>query len=281
MSISLRRRSIGLGEKVRIGQVRTVTLFNEMKHIIAYFDILGYKSYLASHDAIDSAETVFSTIESATQDAAKWFKRFEADSPDIDFLIISDTIILSLPWNDVLSMDFPLMLGATSFFCERMFDLGLPVRGVVEIGAFVNKKNMIAGKAVVDAHLLSQSLDFSGAVISENALEIVRKICAGPPAALLEGSEVMELVEQMFPKYLCPLKSGREKEYRIAQWLSYERPSDFDSTTVVREAFWKLKKSIPASVDSKVFNTAKMLDFLKMLLKREREKDSAEGKSVK
>ena len=145
-----------------------------------------------------------------------------------------------------------------------MFDYGLPIRGAVHIGQFIFRDQMIAGKAVVDAHNISESIDFSGVCLSTDLEILIVKSMAQMKETNFSGEDYnSKFWNGHFPHYLCPLKNGQEKRYRIGLWTNkthYER----DSIQLVRECFWKWGKEIPMVVDAKVKNTAKTIDYFRL-----------------
>jgi hypothetical protein len=71
------------------------------------------------------------------------------------------------------------------------------------------------------------------------------------------------------PYYLFPLTNQSELKTRSVSWNALDEKDD--STRKVRESFWMWNKDIPHSADSKVHNTAKILDFFKMHYKKKSE----------
>lgn len=228
--------------------------------LVAYFDILGYQSFLKSNSALESAENVFNLVKSAPKLAVEFWSdekfsdEWKATTGTIRSLVFSDTIVVSCPVSDSGPTELQTVLigGITQYISRKMFENGLPVRGAIALGSFIFNETCIAGQAVVDAHDLCQMLDVAGAAFSPDLSRLVEK---NWPISRHQW-------DKNFPYFLLPLKEGREIRTHLAvnPFLNDTR----DSTVIVREAFWKWDKDIPSSADKKVHNTAKMLDFLKM-----------------
>jgi hypothetical protein len=228
--------------------------------LVAYFDILGYQSFLKSNSALETAEKVFELVKGAPKKAiAHWgkSKSFKGDEgqaaiASVKTLVFSDTIVISCPMEkDVPHEMYSMLIASLSIHVAGfMFNDGLPVRGAITFGSFIFDETCIAGEAVVDAHTLCQSLDLAGIAFSPKFSEHVDK------------SPNIGFWNRQYPYYLFPLKNQTELKARSVPWVTED--IDVDFTTRVREAFWKWNKDIPLSADSKVRNTAKMLDFHRM-----------------
>jgi hypothetical protein len=227
--------------------------------LVAYFDILGYQSFLKSNSALATAEKVFELVKGApTKAIAHWSKSESFKSKEgqaavdsVKSLVFSDTIVISCPVETNISQELRSMLIAVISIrvAKHMFQDGLPVRGAITFGSFVFDETCIAGEAVVDAHTLCQTLDVAGVAFSSKFSQLVDK------------SPNKGFWDRQFPYYLFPLRDQTEFKTRSVPWSNDE---SVDNTQKVREAFWKWNKDIPLSADSKVRNTAKMLDFHRM-----------------
>ena len=235
--------------------------------LVAYFDILGYQSFLKSNSALETAEKVFQLVKKAPKEAvAIWgdsvLSKMSGDSSEwgkiitsIQSLVFSDTIVVScpIPESGPPERHTALIGGISGRIAKTMFENGLPVRGAIAFGSFIFDDTCIAGRAIVDAHTLCQMLDIAGIAYTPELSEHIDKEFKNGREVLWDGSH---------PYYLFPLKNHSELKTRAVSWGFTDEEVDF--TTKVREAFWKWNKDIPLSVDSKVNNTAKMLDFFSM-----------------
>jgi hypothetical protein len=256
-----------------------------MTGLIAFFDILGYQSFLENNSASESALEVLDLITRIPAEpmatTAKAWKRLHTEYPgsvaasveaSLKHLIFSDTIVLSLPYPDpsveswqVKSLTYLSSIAA--MLSAAMFVKGLPLRGAIVEGDFVAKDMCLAGQAVVEAYRLCESLDFSGVVISPGVMGgAVLSTAVGADVAVL-----MPTADKVLLPYLSPLNGGSEKRLVHVNWLALldevqmkDCLSDIDS--FVLRSFWAHKKDCPLSVDKKIHNTQKLVRRLAIAL---------------
>lgn len=233
------------------------------KHsLVAYFDILGYQSFLKTNSALEMAEKVFSLVKSAPKAAVETWnikdgsEDWKTVMASIRFLVFSDTIVISCPIGEngpTHELQTALIGGISSHLSRKMFEDGLPVRGAIAFGSFIFDETCIAGRAVVEAHDLCQKLDVAATAFSPKVSEFIDKTY---------DTNLSDVWDKHHPYYLFPLKDQSELKTRAVLWnLKGEKG---DLTSKVRESFWKWNKDIPLDVDTKVYNTAKVFDFFRM-----------------
>lgn len=243
-----------------------------MTGVIAYFDILGYQNFLENNNsASDTALKVLDFIRNhpsrvAQAQSSLW--RVEAPTVKQEIingcksLILSDTIIISILYPESADENWKfwamsyLMAVAGTLFGD-MFIYGLPMRGVIIEGDFVFVDTCMAGKAIVDAHRLCQSLDFSGIVFHESLKAIV-------PNRISKGYAV---------PYVSPLNNSTELRLYHFNWLAFYgmealKPYRADIEFWVNQSFWEHGKDCPLSVDSKLQNTTKL--FRRLFIETDR-----------
>jgi len=248
-----------------------------MKGIIAYFDILGYQSFLENNSASDTADDVLDLIttlpvEVKTELEEVWHQSTPEhcwedvkEMPQrVKHLVFSDTIVLLLPFDEKqvksgwMSGAFACMIFMAFKFSGRMFQRGLPTRGVIHVGDFLTRGNCFAGKGMVEAYKLCGSLDFSGLVLSPEA-EAELAHCDQQQTVLNERQAPYLLVP-----ILSPLKGGMEKRFQHVNWTRGVSKDCFvtiadDVIQFVMKAFWAHNKDCPSAVDSKIRNTCKVV----------------------
>ena len=246
-----------------------------MKGLIAFIDILGYQSFLENNSATDSARSVLKLVTDLprTVDARnrqKW-QGFWKDKQDAQFysdikvehLIFSDTIVLLHSYAPEEAETDPykfiyFSLLSTELMAE-LFIAGLPSRGVIHEGEFINEGTCFAGRGIVEAYRACAELDFSGLVLSDKLTEwIPRQTEFNPDVAFID--------------YLAPLRNGKEKRMRCLNWYrrfdSAKRAEcDTDIIQFVSESFWQHRKDLPLAADSKIRNTCKLMRKLRMVTK--------------
>jgi hypothetical protein len=239
-----------------------------MNGLIAYFDILGYQSFLQNNSASATAETVLELITHLPQQVkgvvSKSYQELESNkevakqiSDSVRHLIFSDTILLSIeypanvsnPWkNDAL-----LLLSAmANLLCANMFEKGLPLRGAIVEGEFITKEYCFAGKAIVDAYNISQTLDLSGIVFDTRLSARIRNLFS------------TTVRPQYMVHYLTPLKGLKEEKKFHTNWLLCYTNEEkqiilSDIEQFVLRSFWAHNKDCPQHVESKVANTSKLI----------------------
>jgi hypothetical protein len=240
-----------------------------MEGLIAYFDILGYQSFLENNnDALESAKGVLKLInelpEKAKAAVMEAYLAIETENREVakqvsisvNHLIFSDTILLTIEYpenaSDIWKKNALFLLTAMSnYLCGQMFSHGLPLRGAMVEGDFLIKDYCFAGKAIVEAYKISKKINLSGFVIDTNLNNRV---------LLLFPQNVSLLVN-----YLTPLHEMKEQEMIHTNWiLYYNNPGDMqgissDVEKFVLCSFWAHNKHCPQTVDIKVQNTCKLI----------------------
>ena len=240
-----------------------------MKGIIAFFDILGYQSFLENEFSIATAKKVLELIIGLPEIAKEEVRhRFRDQLPPLlnttvndvhdamTYLIFSDTIVLSIafpdnPANEWIKTAYNFMSVLSGRLHISMFNEGLPMRGAITEGEFLIKKQCFAGKPIIDAYKLCASLDFSGVVFHPDLVPTLRKIYSGWPLELL------------FMPYLSQLNNQREEKLWHINWVDSLSKEDLavlraDFDGFIYRSFWMHGKDLPQSASRKVENTAKL-----------------------
>lgn len=245
-----------------------------MQGILSFFDILGYQSYLENNTSSESALEVLELITSIPHVIKNDFRQkwIEA-SPDqniateidnsLKMLIFSDTIVLAIEYpenadNTWKETCLAYMIMSSARLMARMFVFGLPMRGVIHTGDFIIKDICLAGKAVVEAYKICNSLNLSAFVISKE-LEIELKTYQMRQKPLFQTHNF----GIYFVKYLTQLRDNVEAKYLHFNWFSYLDFSDDTSyknniDSFVFNHFWAHQKDISMEANNKVFNTIKL-----------------------
>ena len=232
-----------------------------MNGLIGFFDILGYQNFLNNNSAIDSALEVLDIITGIPVEV-KAFMTSQADTEDekevsdaLKHLVFSDTIVLTLAYPDEAdeawkSNAHTFMSISSVILAAEMFKKGLPIRGVIHEGDFITKETCLAGKGIVEAYKLCESLDFSGVIFSE---KLVTK------RNLKHDNNGIYLFT-----YLTPRSDGSESKLLNGNWINFLGENHVsqcrkDVEKFVLESFWAHQKDCSINVDSKVRNTVKII----------------------
>ena len=229
--------------------------------LVAFFDILGYAQLINN----DELENVIQTIEKSFVDVIKkhsdkWEKMLPTNGDFVpECLIFSDSILVTLPI-PTANIEILLVSYAVAFgiFCQilvaKLFESGLPVRGAISIGKFYVKKHppIFAGRPIVEAHQLCNSLELAGCVIS--------------PAS----ESAFGVFSSLFQSYSVPIKDkGKQKLYLLDYFSFLKDKVGFCRQTVI-ESFKAHNKHIPLEVIGKVNNTVEFLEHCKVNEKKRR-----------
>lgn len=241
-----------------------------MKGLVGYFDILGYKEFLKNNPVTDSDKLVcevLNYINDAPHETKLICEEMAKTIPEIkDFdnyferLVFADSIIFTLEYpadcgDEWIQNARTLMELFSGTLTAKMFIYGLPVRGVIDEGDFIIQKNCFAGKVIVEAHQLCESLNFSGLVYSKSLGDSILKS--------EEGKKFNNDYSTTFT-YLTPMKDGSEEKLLIPNWVIYLGRNGVskylkDIEDFVLKSFWAHNKNCSNSVDIKIKNTVKVI----------------------
>lgn len=168
--------------------------------MVAFFDVLGYGELTSTaceeviRNVMDAVKAAHIEAREVVDDIDKKHEgrsfQFGSDYADIRCVNISDSLIFhdafqhSQP-NDESVREHSMSSVADRFyrfirFCRKVYGVllerGLPTRGAISVGTYYwDQANMLAGKSVIEAYKTSESLSFSGLVLTENTVNKVRK----------------------------------------------------------------------------------------------------------
>lgn len=237
--------------------------------LVGYFDILGYQNLLEKNEPEDIAKSVlplFKKIDtkvikelasrlSGALSELKLEEIEQALKKSMKWLIFSDTVLLTMPVEDLYSdINWLIFLSACMHLKIKMFQSGLPLRGVINYGKFYIEDTCFAGRTIVEAYQLCNKLDIAACVFTKNAQGEVDRID--------KDNSSYRLFNNFIYKYLIPTKGGDEYYYTLAA-QTYDIKHDGDIREQVLSSFWAHNKDIPMSAQKLVSNTEQWLCFLK------------------
>jgi len=240
--------------------------------LIGFFDILGYKSFLANNSASDAARKVLNIINNIPKRVVEFnrdlFKpasqSFAECGAAFKHLVFSDTIVFLLPYKEnpedgwIDSAEF-FMASVSETLAAEMFQQGLPIRGVIHEGDFIYEDMCIAGRGIVDSYQLCESLNFAGLAYSPYFGNKMIEALKSRGAFNWHDNDGQDLFT-----YLAPLNDGSESKLLLVNWLDDLRPDALAKLKMniedfVWTAFWAHQKDCSHSVDIKVHNTIKVM----------------------
>ena len=182
---------------------------NTKQCYIAIFDILGFKEYVKenSHTVVyerlkiirqrlqENLDLIRIVNENLSKESTS-IKFYE-----VDYLLFSDTILL-ITENDTNESFINIVSEARKLiaFC---FKEQTPIKGCIAKGQVIydKNKNILFGKPIIDAHLLSEDMKFMG-IILDKSLERQVRIPTLKPNPVFVNKKV-------------PLKSGAAFHYSL------------------------------------------------------------------
>ena len=193
--------------------------------IVAFLDILGYK-HLAETGSEDVIREVMDVLRQAQNETAKLMPELDLP-PDVRsqlvMEVIDDVKLINISDSIILHNRFPLVIPfgpevtkrkrlCDAFVVYRfvtlcqhvwsvLFERGLPLRGAISVGTFYwNHETIMAGKPFVEAYNDSESLSFSGLVLTQDTLSAIHERAG----ILFEEDSPFHLTTQEMP---VPMKT--------------------------------------------------------------------------
>ena len=217
--------------------------------LIAFFDVLGYKTIVENNEVGEVASIIRETLIGKPQHLEQQLDLMRHVSSALvpEHLVFADTILVHFAIED---SEFRSL--ATEFFTSfcreimaRLFTNGLPLRGAIAVGDYFIQDHCFAGKPIMEAYELSNNLHLAGCALASSARA---------PFLTNKGSAAM------FFEYPAPLKRCSKKELRKDCAMLNFRPAfnggDLaDTRSFVQKQFGAHKKPIGTDVQEKIDNT--------------------------
>jgi len=238
--------------------------------LVALIDILGYQNLLTRNEPEIIAQEVIPILLGIrvkvegllTQHSKEGVTKELRDAviEQMKWVSFSDTILLALPVSQERWPDDPLntrevftwifFLMAVQFVHSELFSAGLPTRGAIDYGKYYIKDSCFAGRTIVNTYQLSQQIEMSACVFTEDAAKQWKHV----------GREFQQSPFDVYAlEYLVPTKDGDKR-----MLVTRAKPSGINSANIhesVMRAFWGNRKEIPQTVRPKIENTEQWLDF--------------------
>ena len=155
---------------------------NTKRCYIAIFDILGFKEYVKENSHIE----VYAKLKTIRQRLQENLERIRLVNKnlsheiasfkfyEVDYLLFSDTILL-ITENDTDESFINIVSDARKLiaFCFRE---KTPIKGCIAKGdiTYDKEKDILFGKPIIDAHLLSEDMKFMGVILDKSLEHQVR-----------------------------------------------------------------------------------------------------------
>ena len=176
-----------------------------------------------------------------------------------EWLTFSDTILMFQQIvednSDARYFQWTIFLLTAIHLQNKLFEFGLPLRGVIHFGKYLVKETTFAGRAIVEAYRVAQSLDLAGCGVTREAIGDIS-------TTLSSGQELKTdpVFGPMLVSYLSPVKQGQPIKMHFVNHLGNKKMLDIRQ--YVLQSFWKHGKDITPEAESKVNNTELFFRFL-------------------
>ncbi len=234
--------------------------------LFGVFDILGFKAFCLNNSDRRAAELLsgLEIFDSYLNDEiVKRFARGELISAHLRdklrWMLFSDTIFIAIQTPPLIEKfeiaEIMLFNVAVAILNRMMFEVGLPLRGVVHKGGFIMTRRCLAGKAVIDSFELAQALKLAACVYTAEAREYLEKVAAKDP-------QVLEMLrwywfEHDVPMTTC-IKRMTTLRWLVVEWRK-DHPGIDDALKFVLDRFSAENKPLDDRAKVKAENTAKLL----------------------
>lgn len=231
--------------------------------IVGFFDILGYKSFLANNSVEQAAQEVLDTLSNIDKRVGDLMfpskeKSHEKLLAKFKWLVFSDTILLTTTFEDAKDarakahhwISFVLVCLMLN---RHLFDYGLPLRGCLSNGHFLLVNNCFAGEPIIKCYEMVKDLELAATVLTDDAKKhlegLTREAGLDPQFASIGMLD-----------YLVPRKSEKKEKLRTLNPCGVWAPfipeiKKTDIRQYVLDSFWSFKKDLPPEVIQKVTNT--------------------------
>ena len=240
---------------------------------IGFFDILGYTQIILNNNIHRTAEFVSDTLVNmpgsilnnllpsegnTAQKRWEWIGLLEK----IEWIIFSDTILLSMPFdpqleNPDLLQHYGAFATVSASLMNRSFLAGFPLRGSISVGEFFIEERCFAGKPIISAYQVSQGLEFSGCVLDAEANNLVSQL--RKDIVRRGDQEQLQMMDQTTLMYMVPMKSNSDERHRTINWVSESIPGcnaiGGDVRDATLRAFQMHNKIAIPGVQGKINNT--------------------------
>ncbi|MCJ7696164.1 MAG: hypothetical protein MUO40_12185 [Anaerolineaceae bacterium] len=245
---------------------------------IAFFDILGYKQIIMNNDIHKTAQLVSDTLinipASIIDNVINAEKDEKGISPfsnqdtwasvlsKIDWLIFSDSILVSLPFDpqssttDLLQY-YAAFVTVCATLMNKTFSAGFPLRGSISVGEFFIEERCFAGKPIINAYRTAQELELSGCILDEDANSFISQL---RKQVVQKGlTNRLKMLDQTTILYFVPKKDDQHDRHRMINWVALALAGfpnvDGNIRDYVTSSFLLHNKIALPSVQVKINNT--------------------------
>jgi len=161
-----------MSEEQNVIDIHAIHPINYTKSYVAFLDVLGFKNLIYSNKKADKnkVESYFGIVNSAID----YLKTIDAKR-DIGSIVISDSIILSVPFGNSKQENIEKLKQLSIAIALIQFALSVKdiwLRGAISFGDtyFDKDNNQVVGEAYINAYLLEEKLAITPRVILDNKI---------------------------------------------------------------------------------------------------------------
>ena len=235
--------------------------------IIGFFDILGYGNMMRNKNPEDILNEIIKPLTNIGEITEKRIMQITSSVPPeeqvvdvkaicskIEWIVFADSILMTLEVSDNTKESFDkwmVFITACLLLDQNTFTNGIPLRGAVNYGNYVTYENSFAGKVIIDAYELGESVDLSLLILSDEAV--------------LELQNLEQFGKLLNTPYICncliSTADGDKLKYSIATDKTYHSSESVEET--VYRSFGGHNKDISSAVVRKLNNTIKHQYYIK------------------
>lgn len=188
---------------------------------VAFLDILGFKTLIAKVENLDTDATVqFTELLRILDNHVKYDNnQLQKNIPDEmlpKYLFISDSLIISAPESLDDYYGIAIVTLKAIEVAHKLLEIGLLVRGGIDVGSVWHDKYNIFGSGYVGAYQTEQQARHPCILLSKRASDKSKLLCSSSPLYDLSTLWLSEsgktIVNTLHPSYIVDLeKYGREE----------------------------------------------------------------------
>ena len=235
--------------------------------IIGFFDILGYGNMIRNNDPniiLNNIIYPLVNIGKITKDKLNELAdtipeeeqkiNVNAICEEMKWIVFADSILITLETSENTKESYNkwfVFITACLLLDQNTFVNGIPLRGAVHYGDYLTYKNSFAGKGIIDAYELGESVDLSVIVLSDEAVTELQKL--EQFGKLLGTSHIC--------KSIIPTSDGDKRKYVVATNKTFHSSETVEDA--VYRSFGDHNKDLPSSMMGKLNNTIKHQYYIK------------------
>ena len=134
------------------------------KSFVAFLDVLGFKEIIKEKDNLNKLKIYFKEIK----EIIEYLKK---SSIDIECIVISDSIIITVPFDETNNFKrLNVLCDQIMFLQYHLIKNDIWIRGAISFGDTYCKDNQIVGQAYINAYLLDQEAIYPRVILDSKII---------------------------------------------------------------------------------------------------------------